>query len=54
MSSLYEQIQQIEEQIRQIRDSGEVAPESVWISSFRAGSARKNGYKYYTYFKLME
>lgn len=54
MSALIEQIRQIDARIQKIRTSGEIAPESVWISSFRAGSARKHGYKYYTYFKLME
>lgn len=48
-----QQILALRQQIAAIQASGPIAPENTWINEFKAGSLRKDGYKYYTYYKLM-
>jgi hypothetical protein len=49
-----EQIETLRQRIQKIRAEGPVAADSTWIAPFRAGSKRKDGYKYFDYYKLME
>lgn len=49
-----EQIALLQQQIEEIKMQGTIAPANTWINEFQAGSKRKDGYKYYTYYKLME
>ncbi len=52
--TLEEQITALRHRIEEIRAEGSIAPDHTWINEFQAGSKRKDGYKYYTYYKLME
>lgn len=49
-----EQIQALRQRVREIMAEGEVASDNTWIAPFRSGSKRKDGYKYFDYYKLME
>jgi hypothetical protein len=52
--TLEEQITALRDRIEAIRAEGAIASDNTWINEFQAGSKRKDGYKYYTYYKLME
>ena len=52
--TIEEQITALRDRIEAIRAEGAIASDNTWINEFQAGSKRKDGYKYYTYYKLME